>query len=307
MTSRPVAENGPTKVLVSLYVTDIENIDNKNQSFTIDVIVRLKWRDPRLTGNNGQILLNSIWHPNIQIYNLRDVDARFPEIATIQDGGNIQYTQRYHAVLSNHLDFTDFPFDVQTLTLSLISFGYAPDEVRLEFEKAGGEKKFSISDWHVEPAKAEVTEFKATAFSDEKEEVIFRPRLNYTFTAKRYIQYYWWKVLAPMMVILFLSWAVFWIDPSQVGAQIGVSGTSILTLIAFLFRLENLLPPVSYLTHMDHFIFTTLMLVFFAYLEALVSTTFALRGKKAFALKLDFVFRIGYPIIFLIIIYIFWL
>ena len=131
--------------------------------------------------------------------------------------------------------------------------------------------------------------------------------MDYEFKASRYIHFYWWKVLAPLMVILFLSWAVFWIDPSQVGAQIGVSGTSILTLIAFLYKLDNVLPPVSYLTHMDHFIFTALVLVFIAYIEALVSITLAHKDKKELALKLDYSFRIAYPILFLIVIYFFWL
>jgi hypothetical protein len=208
--------------------------------------------------------------------------------------------------LSTHLNFKDFPFDVQTLPLSLVSFGYSPGEVKLVYENAGSENKFSISDWQIEPIGAKSLEYRANLF-DESDEKIVRPRLDYEFKAARYIHFYWWKVLAPMMVILFLSWAVFWIDPSQVGAQIGVSGTSILTLIAFLYKLDSVLPPVSYLTHMDHFIFTALVLVFIAYIEALVSITYAHKGNKEFARRLDLIFRIGYPIIFLLIIYIFWI
>jgi hypothetical protein len=57
---------------------------------------------------------------------------------------------------------------------------------------------------------------------------------------------------------------------------------------------------------MDNFIFTALILVFGAYIEALISTTYALKGKKEFAIKLDLIFRIGYPILFLILLIIFW-
>jgi hypothetical protein len=218
----------------------------------------------------------------------------------------VQYTQRYYATLTSHLDFKDFPFDVQTLPISLVSFGFSPKEVELVFEVAGGAEKFSISDWHVEPIGPVISEFRANLFGGTSEDIV-RPKLDYTFKASRFIHFYWWKVLAPLMVILFLSWAVFWIDPSQVGAQIGVSGTSILTLIAFLYKLDNILPPVSYLTRMDHFIFTSLILVFIAYLEALISTTLALKGKKKLASNLDMVFRISYPVLFLIIIGIYWI
>lgn len=303
---RPAENSGTTKVMVSIYVIDLENIDNRDQSFTLDVIVRLKWHDERLANSAGIKGLNEVWQPNVQIFNLRNVEARFPEIVKIIEGGEVQYTQRYYATLSSPLDFRKFPFDVQTLPITLLSFGYSQDEIELISETNGGTENFSISDWHVVPEGAKTSVMKANLF-DDSQEVINRPRLDYTFKATRQIAFYYWKVLAPLMVILFLSWAVFWIDPSQVGAQIGVSGTSILSLIAFLFRLESILPPVSYLTHMDHFIFTSLVLVFFAYVEALVSTTIALKGNQKLALKLDFICRITYPVIFIIILIVFWI
>lgn len=304
--TRPNKSGEPTKVEVSLYIIDIEGIDNKEQSFKLDVVVRLRWKDIRLSGISTPVPLQSIWNPNIQLYNLRDMDERFPNIVHIQKDGSVQYTQRYQATLSSPLDFKKFPFDAQILPITLLSFGNTPQEVEMIFNIAGGAEKFSISDWNIKSIGAAVSSIKANLFNDSSETIV-RPRLDYQFSAKRHIQYYWWKVLAPLMLILFLSWAVFWIDPSQVGAQIGVSGTSILTLIAFLYKLDNILPPVSYLTHMDHFIFTALILVFIAYLEALISTTFALNGKKQIALNMDMTFRIGYPIIFLVIIFIFWI
>jgi hypothetical protein len=130
--------------------------------------------------------------------------------------------------------------------------------------------------------------------------------LTYTMVASRHISYYWYKVVAPMAIIIFLSWAVFYIDPIQVGAQIGVSATSILTLIAFLLRLENILPPISYLTTMDYFVFAALLIVFLAYTEAVISTSLALKGRQETAAKLDFWSRFIYPVFFLLIIFYFW-
>ena len=303
--NRPIEDGNPTKVNVSFYVIDIAEIDNKNQSFTIDVVVRLRWKDSRLSDVTMPLPINSIWQPNVQIYNLRDADKLLPDITTVLGDGTVQYIQRYYATLSSPLNFRDFPFDVQTLPITLLSFGYTPNEVELVFENGGSEKNYSISDWKVQPVGATSSAYKADLFDDSSEQIT-RPRMDYELKASRYIQFYWWKVLAPLMVILFLSWAVFWIDPSQVGAQIGVSGTSILTLIAFLYKLDNVLPPVSYLTHMDHFIFTALLLVFLAYIEAIVSITYAHKNKKEIALKLDYSFRIAYPVVFLFVIYFFW-
>lgn len=303
--SRPNVEGVPTTVSMSFYVVDIERIDSKEQSFTLDVIIIMKWSDPRIIDAEGPFPLYSIWQPNVQFYNLREVETRYPEFATILDDSLVQYTQRYYIKLSSPLDLKDFPFDVQSLPITLYAFGYSPDEVKLEIEVAACAERFAISDWQVEAVGANESEISVNLFNDGSED-IKRSRVDYAFKARRYIHFYLWKVLAPLMVILFLAWAVFWIDPMQVGAQIGVSGTSILTLIAFLYKLDNILPPVSYLTHLDHFIFTALLLVFFAYLEALISTTFAMRGNLKLAKKLDLIFRIGYPIVLLILVLIYW-
>jgi hypothetical protein len=304
--TRPNSDSSATKVFVSFYVLDIENIDNKKQSFTLDVIIRLKWKDERISNVKNSIPLNEVWNPNIQLYNMRKMWKRFPEVVVPLPDNMLQYTQRYYVTLSSILDFRDFPFDIQSLPITLLSFGNSPDEVELVYESAGSSEKFSISDWEVVPDTFEVSVLKANLF-DKSDDEILRPKLEYRFKASRFIQFYWWKVLSPLMIILFLSWAVFWIDPSQVGAQIGVSGTSILTLIAFLYKLDNILPPVSYLTRMDHFIFTALVLVFIAYLEALISTTFALNGKLKIASRMDIIFRVLYPFLFLIVIIVYWI
>ena len=49
-----------------------------------------------------------------------------------------------------------------------------------------------------------------------------------------------------------------------------------------------------------------LFVVFVAYLEALISTTFALNERKALALRMDFIFRIVYPVVFLVVTLVFW-
>ena len=305
LTMRPASQSGPTKVLISLYTLNIESIDNLQQTFTIDFVVRLKWQDSRLSGMASGMPLSQVWHPNVHIYNLRESETRLPETIRVLPGDTVQYSQRYFCQLTAFLDFRNFPFDRQTLPVTLLAFGYSPEEVEFEFEVAGSERGFSIQGWTVEPIGARVGVQQVSLFGGASEQIA-RPRFDYEFVAHRHLNYYWWKVVAPLALIMALSWAVFWIDPSQVGAQIGVSGTSILTLIAFLLRLESFLPPVSYLTQMDSFIFLSLALVFLAYVEALISTSFALQGEKEFAMRLDRWSRVIQPVAFLLIVVYFW-
>lgn len=111
--------------------------------------------------------------------------------------------------------------------------------------------------------------------------------------------------MVPLIVIVCMSWAVFWIDPDQLGIQIGVASTSILTLIAFLFSLSSVLPPISYLTRMDFFVFSSLVLVFLAFAEAMTTCTLAVKGRMPVGRRIDARARWIFPGTFAIILAIF--
>ena len=304
--SRPDPQGTATKVNVSLYIIDVESINNLKQSFTIDFVMTLWWIDPRVAENSPRLTLGEIWHPDAQIYNIRDAKKRLDDVVNILPNDTILYTQRYFGTFSAFLDFQAFPFDQQILPITLLSFTYGPEAVEFVFESAWLEERFSIAGWTVKSRETRVSAFNISAAQGAKYDTKLS-RLNYTMHARRHLDYYWWKVVAPLVLIVFLSWAVFYIDPSQVGPQVGVSATSILTLIAFLLRLESIIPPVSYLTHMDYFVYSVLTLVFLAYLEALVSTTYALKGKIEFAKKVDHWSRYVFPTGFAIIMGYFWI
>jgi hypothetical protein len=96
-----------------------------------------------------------------------------------------------------------------------------------------------------------------------------------------------------------MSWAVFWIDPKQVGPQIGVATTSLLTLIAYRFLLGGIVPRVSYLTRLDIFILGSTILVFLALVEAVVTGQLGSRDKERLALRIDRWSRLAFLVVFL--------
>lgn len=115
------------------------------------------------------------------------------------------------------------------------------------------------------------------------------------------MEYHLWKEILPLTLIVFMSWAVFWIDPNQLGAQIAVSSSSVLTLIAFLFSLGELLPQVPYLTRMDHFIYGSVVLVFMAFAEGVLTCTMSVHGAQAQAQRIDHWARWMFPAAFAVL------
>src|SRR5262245_59937474 len=69
---RPAAESGPTQVSTGIWIVDISSIDSAQQSFTAEIAVVLRWKDPRLAHiGNGVVRysLEQTWHPRAVIVN----------------------------------------------------------------------------------------------------------------------------------------------------------------------------------------------------------------------------------------------
>lgn len=292
-------------------MNDIEKINDVDQSFTADFIVATRWRDLRLARPGSvaalcQYPLQNIWNPQVHVWNKRNVQKHLPDIVRVARDGTVEYTQRYYARLSSPIDLREFPFDRQKLPISLLSIEYGPDDLSLSLDDAGQGESFSLAGWStiVTEAKEEILHVKSTQGGAWDETFA---RLDYLFAAWRNLEYYFWKVVVPLTVIVIMSWAVFWIDPDQLGVQIGVATTSILTLIAFLFSLRALLPPVSYLTRIDTFIYGSLVLVFLALLEGMITCTMGAHDKAAITRRIDWWCRGLFPSAFMILMLWFWL
>ena len=99
-----------------------------------------------------------------------------------------------------------------------------------------------------------------------------------------------------------MAGTVFWIDPSEMAAQLGISTASVLTLIAFQFSLGHLLPRISYLTRADKFVLGSTILVFLALAEATITGRIAKSGRQELSLKIDRWSRLIYNVLFVVII-----
>jgi len=104
-----------------------------------------------------------------------------------------------------------------------------------------------------------------------------------------------------------MAWTVFWIDPEHFAPQVTVSTASALTLIAFLLTTRRLLPQVEYLTRADVIILGSVVLVFFALGEAVLTYNLAYRGRQIVARTIDRWSRVTYVVFFGIIWLVAWI
>jgi len=96
---RPRAQDGPTQVSVGIWIADITSIDSAQQSFTAEIAVVLRWKDPRLAHTGNGVVrypLEQVWHPRIAVVNeTNSVSRKFPDLVEVEPDGRVTYRQRY--------------------------------------------------------------------------------------------------------------------------------------------------------------------------------------------------------------------
>src|SRR6266404_1526871 len=304
---RPNADSGPTQISVGIWVADISNIDSAQQNFTAELAVVLRWKDPRLahTGKGvARYPLEQIWHPRVGIVNeTNSVSRKMPDSVEVDPDGTVTYRQRYAGAFTQPLRLQSFPFDRQTFRVQLVAVRYqfnevmfVPDQVWIQdgLKGAGGiSPSVTLPDWTIEK-----WELKPLLYA-------LAPRHQYSgyafeFTASRNVQHYLLKVILPLVLIVMMSWAVFWIDPVTSNSQISVAVTSMLTLIAYRFAIDSQLPRLPYMTRLDVLFLVSTLLVFFSLIEVLVTTVLDNNQQAERAKKLDRYCRVIFPAIFVI-------
>jgi len=289
----PPSEDGRLKIKAGMMLLDIRNIDDVKQDFEAVLIVRLSWKDPRLqTDSRAPRTFNTteIWNPRYQITNEVFARKRFREVLHVGPDGTVVHLQRLSGRFSSRLDLRRFPLDTQALHLRLTFPDFEPEQLEAlpDHDFSGMLQEMTIADWSL-------GEWSLTARPVRILENISRASVVFSFEAQRMAGYYVWKIIFPLVLIVFMSWTVFWINPENAGAQIGLATSSMLTLIAYRFILGNLLPRVSYLTELDYFTLGATILVFLALVEVVLTSGLAQAGKHETARRIDVGARLMFP------------
>jgi hypothetical protein len=302
---RPSSGNGPTQVSIGIWMVNITSIDSAQQSFTAEIALVLRWKDSRLTHTGNGVVrypLEQVWHPRVAIVNeTNSVSRKFPDAVEVEPDGTVNYRQRYAGAFSQPLRLQSFPFDRQTFHVQLVAVRYGANEVQFVpdqdwidhgLKHAGGiAPSITLPDWTIEN------------WNTKSLGYVLAPGFEYSgyafeFTAARNVQHYILKVILPLVLIVIMSWAVFWIDPINASSQVSIAMTSMLTLIAYRFAVDSQLPLLPYMTRLDVFILTSTLLVFFSLIEVVATIILDNTQKKKRAQRIDFYCRFIFPAIF---------
>ena len=287
--------DGAIEIRCLIGVLDVDEISDVDQNFTVNIFTKISWDDPREEHDGpGNInkLLTDVWHPNLIFLNRQRIWSSLESSVEISPEGTLTHRKQFWGNFSQPMNLHDFPFDSQSFDIRVVcSSSDGVSEIQLVQDPETDSfvtEGYSVADW------------KIVSHNTHSEPLILPtgdsvPSFTMRFTAKRLSNHYMIKVIAPLLMIVLLSWVVFWLNPSEGGSQLGVAVTSFLTMIAYHVALSSKLPEISYLTRLDVFVFCGTILVFLAMIEVVITTGLAQEGKVEIARWLDRVCRLLFP------------
>jgi hypothetical protein len=298
----------PIPVRIGVKLQQITSVDQKAENFGVVATLVMHWRDPRLAFDpdtvperfitfegdafNAEMSRRGQLWPQYTVVNQQGNRWVQNRIVVVRPDGEALYFERFSTTLqAPDFDFRNFPFDVQKffIRIDLLApewfFQLRPVEGYSEVGEKLGEEEWVI------------TRFDAN-FS--KGMILQRPvsRFNFEFYAKRHVEYYFFRILLPLSVIIAVSWILFFLK--DYAKRIDAAGANLLLFIAFNFAISNDLPRLGYLTFLDTmlisaFLVTAVVLILSVYLRRQ-----DMKDRKAFVARVDRFVITFYPLAYVI-------
>ena len=303
----PPNPNGPSIVGVGFHVNDIRGIDPVTNQFEFRGYIRVLWCDPRLSfdpeteGRSERIFMGEraerertqMWFPAGYPVNQVGELSTSERILRIRHDGTVEQTINVSVPLATQFDLRRFPFDRQTLELQVESFAWDRDHLQFLHDEtiSGFSEGIAIPEWNIEAVIGQVKDVPVM----RSDTPFARYFLEIEITRKP--GFYLWKVFLPLVLIVALSWSVFWMTDERFSSRSRISSTGVLTIVAYQFVFAKDLPRLGYLTLLDQIMIGSFILLAVTVFESLLVDR-ASQTDPLKAIQIDRTSRWLFPVVY---------
>ncbi|XP_023685411.1 neuronal acetylcholine receptor subunit alpha-9-I [Paramormyrops kingsleyae] len=246
---RPVEDTDKAlNVTLQITLSQIKDMDERNQVLTAYLWIRQIWHDAYLKWNKDdydgleviRIPSNLVWRPDIVLYNKADDDSSGPADTNVVLRYNGEITWDSPAITKSScvVDVSYFPFDYQHCNLTFGSWTYNGNQVDVAMGMDSGD----LSDY------VENVEWECQGMPAVKNVIMYGccsdpyPDITYTLHLKRRYSFYIYNLLLPCLMISFLAPLGFYL-PADSGEKVSLGVTVLLALTVFQLMVAESMPP----------------------------------------------------------------
>ncbi len=307
----------PTVVKVGVFLADIINVDELNETFEAELILTAEWEDPRLAFDpeeagtpvklfQGNFQFNEVyaaWWPQLLFVNQIGSGELNAIKISIYPDGRVRYLDQRNVLLETPMKLHSFPFDTQRLVAKIVSFGDYSDSVQLVVDErvegateeyAEVDKNVNIAEWQLRGVELEAGEADFRYYGGRQS----FSELTLSVVMERKSANLIWKVILPLIILVLLMWAVFWMEVDNLSDRLNVSFIGILTIVAYQFLIDGAMPRIDYFTFTDTVLLYSFIVMCLAIFESLILYSLCKKDRRPLAEKIDRAFHWLFPVLY---------
>ncbi|KAM9820019.1 neuronal acetylcholine receptor subunit alpha-9-I [Syngnathus typhle] len=264
---RPVGDTDKAlNVSLQITLSQIKDMDERNQVLTTYLWIRQVWHDAYLKWNKEDyddleminIPSDLVWKPDIVLYNKADEESSGPSNTNVKLRYNGEIVWDSPAITKSTcvVDVSYFPFDWQQCNLTFGSWTYNGNQVAVSLGMDSGDLSDFVEnvEWecHGMPAVRNVMMYGCC--SDPYTEV------TYTLLLKRRSSFYIFNLLLPCFLISFLAPLGFYL-PADSGEKVSLGVTVLLALTVFQLLVAESMPPAESMPYIGKYYIATMIMI----------------------------------------------
>ena len=322
LTAIPPQEE-PLKVSISFSLVNITAINEREETIEFDAMIHMSWMDPRLAYDPAEygvedgeftpgdysksprhIYLNDFavkelfpgWWPSLVIPNgIGDRNTTNMSVGVWPDG-RVQYVESFDAIVETPMRLRRFPFDRQALDVFIHPFVYNRDELVLVPQDRLARtwnQDMGIAEWTRKDLDMSERPVELVHFDGSKTTI---SEFVVTIHVERQPTHVLISVVLPLILLVCLTFCVFWMDEEGLSDRINIQFIGILSVVAYYFVVLDSVPEIDYLTLMDAFVVLSFLIPAAGVVISLVVDKLNRRGRKELGDKVDRVCRWAFPL-----------
>jgi hypothetical protein len=318
--------DGPLEVRIGFNLVNITDVGEKEETLDFDGAIYLSWTDPRLAYEPEEYGMSADWRPGdysrapARIYQgvfaVREVfegwrphvfvpngigDREASNLAVaIWPDGRLMYTETFYTKVETPMDLRRFPFDRQRLEIFFQPIVYQRDELVLIPDDSLArtwDRNMGIADWVRGDVTMEEQPTEIVYFDGSRSEI---SEFVVTVEIKRRPMHFLLSIVFPMVLLVSLTWCVFWMDGETLANRVNITFIGILSVVAYYFVMLGSVPEVSYLTLMDAFVLATFLILSASVVLIVVVERIGGDQNRKIVARVDRICRWAFPLGYLI-------
>jgi len=264
------------QVVAGVYPITVYNLDIETSTYYVDAYVWFRWQgeiDPTLTVE----FINAVEKWGMTQTNILEEPQQLAD-------GSLYQVMRVEGRFVQPFTLADFPLDQQTLTILFEDTTYPIEELVYiaDTEDSGYGDTLKITGWDITGWHVASQAHKYDSQFGETGQTSLSANfsvLRYELTIKRPINFFIWKLLLPLLIVLGANWTALLLHPSLVEVRTAMPATALLTTVFLQQSYSSSLPEVGYLVLLDK-IYVLAYLLLIATIAVVITIAASAKGVE---------------------------